>query len=569
MLIGARQTRKTYILDEFCRKNFLNYIYINLEKESEISQIFNQTINSEEIIENIKILKNIQFDVNNTVIFFDEIQVNERAITSLKYFCESDKPYKLVCADSLLGVKIHRFTSSFPVGMVIIKYLYPMDFEEFLMALGEEQLLSEIKKHYMSDTPLLDVIHNKALSLYKSYLILGGMPEVVLDYINKDRNITKVNLDIQEHIITAYMADMNKYTENTEGITKELDETLIGAYIQSGDDYTPTSDIPTSGYEFNAEKSYCKIGDVVQEDMTLSYDMDTQTLTVSPIAKEGTKCYLYFDEKASGGDYILAGDNAPTNSTTDWTGGTTYYYTGKPNNWVQFAGFWWRIIRINGDGSIRMIYQGTSANETGEGTQIGTSAFNSSSNSKTYVGLVYNTSSQHGYGTNSTIMNTLNTWYNNNLASYETDYIDTGTGFCSDRNMASGYNWSSSTVYYAPHDRRDGTGTLQCNTEDILSKDNGKLQNPIGLVTMDEALLTGIKYSTANTGSYLYTGQTYWTMSPYRFISSVACVFCVNSSGRLYAYFVNGAYGVRPVINLKSAIAISGSGTTSDPFKIQ
>ena len=218
MLIGARQTGKTYILDEFCRNNFLNYIYINLEKESEISQIFNQTINSEEIIENIKILKNIQFDVNNTVIFFDEIQVNERVITSLKYFCESDKPYKLVCAGSLLGVKIHRFASSFPVGMVIIKYLYPMDFEEFLMALGEEQLLSEIKKHYISNTPLLDVIHNKALSLYKSYLILGGMPEVVLDYINKDGDITKVNLDIQEHIITAYMADMNKYTENTEGI---------------------------------------------------------------------------------------------------------------------------------------------------------------------------------------------------------------------------------------------------------------------------------------------------------------------------------------------------------------
>ena len=87
-----------------------------------------------------------------------------------------------------------------------------------------------------------------------------------------------------------------------EGITKELDENLIGAYIQNGDDYTPTSDIPTSGYEFNEEKSYCKIGDVIQENISLSYDMDTQTLTVSPITKEGMKCYLYFDEKASGGD---------------------------------------------------------------------------------------------------------------------------------------------------------------------------------------------------------------------------------------------------------------------------
>ena len=199
-----------------------------------------------------------------------------------------------------------------------------------------------------------------------------------------------------------------------EGITKELDETLIGAYIQNGDDYTPTSDIPTSGYEFNAEKSYCKIGDVVQEDMTLSYDMDTQTLTVSPIAKEGTKCYLYFDEKLSAGDTILAASK-PQGETTDWTGGTTYYYTGKPNNWVQFAGFWWRIIRINGDGTIRMIYQGTGANETGTGTQIQTGAFNSSYNNNMYVGFKYTRGQVHGTGTNSTILNTLNSWYTTNI----------------------------------------------------------------------------------------------------------------------------------------------------------
>ena len=79
-----------------------------------------------------------------------------------------------------------------------------------------------------------------------------------------------------------------------EGITKELDENLIGAYIQNGDDYTSTDEIPTSGYEFNEEKSYCKIGEAIQESTTLSYDMDTQTLTVSPITKEGMKCYLYF-----------------------------------------------------------------------------------------------------------------------------------------------------------------------------------------------------------------------------------------------------------------------------------
>ena len=273
-------------------------------------------------------------------------------------------------------------------------------------------------------------------------------------------------------------------------------------------------------------------------------------------------------------DVILASSNAPTGQTTDWTNdgqGVTYYYTGNPNNWVQFAGFWWRIIRINGDGTIRMIYQGTSANATGDGTQIGASTFNNSYNHKTYVGLVYKTSSQHGSGTNSTIMNTLNNWYNNNLASYEEDYIDTGAGFCSDRNLANGYNWSSSTVYYAAYDRRKGPASLQCNSEDILSQDNGKLPNPIGLVTMDEAVLTGITNYNANTGSYLYTGQNYWTMSPSYFSSGgTAYAFGVLSYGNLnYDTRVYSAYGVRPVINLKSSIAISGSGTTSDPFKIQ
>ena len=357
-----------------------------------------------------------------------------------------------------------------------------------------------------------------------------------------------------------------------EGITKELDDNLIGAYIQNGDDYTPTSDIPTSGYEFNAEKSYCKIGDVVQEDMTLFYDMDTQTLTVSPIAEEGTKCYLYFDEKASGGDYILAGDNPPTNSTTDWTGGTTYYYTGNPNNWVQFGGFWWRIIRINGDGSIRMIYQGTSANTAGNGTQIGTSAFNSSYANKTYVGLVYDGTNQHGYGQNSTIMTTLNNWYNDNIENdsknihYE-QYIDTGAGFCSDRNTASGDNYTNSSFNYAAYDRYDGSASLQCHDDDILSQDNGKLPNPIGLVTSDEAVLTRITWSSANTGSYLYTGQAYWTMSPY-YYSGYAGVFIVHDNGRLFNGYVNAASGVRPVINLRSDVALTGSGTTSDPFRI-
>ena len=294
--------------------------------------------------------------------------------------------------------------------------------------------------------------------------------------------------------------------------------------------------------------------------------METQNLTITPLTTKGTKCYLYFDEKASGGDYILAGDNPPTNSTTDWTGGTTYYYTGNPNNWVQFAGFNWRIIRINGDGTIRMIYQGTSANATGTGTQIGTSAFNSSDDNKTYVGLVYNTSSQHGYGTPSTIMTTLNRWYNNNLASYEADYIDTGTGFCSDRNMADGSSWttSSDTIYYAPYDRMNGPASLQCHDDDILSQDNGKLPNPIGLVTSDEYVLAG------SGSSYLNVKIYYYTMSPDGFIGRNDFVFVVSDYGGFSSngWSVDGAFGVRPVINLHADVSLTGSGTTTDPYKV-
>lgn len=218
MLIGARQTGKTYILEKFAKENFKNYCYINLEKEREISNIFNETIDPKEIIKKIEILKKIDFDPQSTLLFLDEVQVNENAITSLKYFCESNQNYKIVCAGSLLGVKINRFHSSFPVGKVNIKYLYPMNFEEFLIANKEEKLIKEIKTHFQTNEPLSTVLHNHAIELYKKYLTIGGMPAIINNYIENDYNIAKTNFELNEQIITSYLADMNKYTENTESI---------------------------------------------------------------------------------------------------------------------------------------------------------------------------------------------------------------------------------------------------------------------------------------------------------------------------------------------------------------
>ena len=279
------------------------------------------------------------------------------------------------------------------------------------------------------------------------------------------------------------------------------------------------------------------------------------------------------------GEYILASGNAPTGQTTDWTNngqGVTYYYTGaNPDNWFYFGGFYWRIIRINGDGSIRMIYQGTSANTTGSGTQIGTSAFNSSYNNNMYVGFKYTSGQVHGTGTNSTVLgasssSSLNTWYQNNLAN-DADKIDGNAGFCGDRTTYSGSGTGTSRTYYAAYNRlmNGNNPSLQCDSRDVYtttdsSSGNKSLTYPIGLLTVDEYVLAGRE------NSYLDVGTDYWTMSPYDFDGSYARVWYVNSEGHLPVSRVGWTLpGVRPVINLKSAITITGEGSIDKPFKIQ
>ena len=137
---------------------------------------------------------------------------------SLKYFCESQKEYKIVCAGSLLGVKINRFKSSFPVGKVWIDYLYPMNFEEFLIAINEEKLLKMIEQSYKTMKPMLEGLHEKALKYYYDYICIGGMPAAILDYIKNGGNVLKFNEEVNEIILTSYMADMAKYTINQESI---------------------------------------------------------------------------------------------------------------------------------------------------------------------------------------------------------------------------------------------------------------------------------------------------------------------------------------------------------------
>ena len=251
--------------------------------------------------------------------------------------------------------------------------------------------------------------------------------------------------------------------------------------------------------------------------------------------------------------------------------GEVYYFAGNPtDNWVKWAGFYWRIIRINGNGSIRMIYQGTSPNTTGTKTQLQTSTFNDDYNRSEYVGLKYTKGQQHGQNTNSTIMGVLETWYNSKLASYADD-IDTSIGFCSDRNMASGYSWSSqpsSPIHYAADDRVAKTSS-NVNPSFKCSNSSDLLKIPVGLITADETVYAGLSWDINNSSNYLYTKQDYWTLSPYYFNGRRARVFLVDSTGNLDWYSVNDDYGVRPVVNLKSSVQITGgNGSSGSPYVI-
>lgn len=212
MVVGARQIGKTYLIDEFCKNNFEDYIYINLDKSENIQKIFDETINPEEILTQLELILNKTIDSEKTILFFDEIQVSERAISSLKYFCESKKNYKIICAGSLLGVKINRFNASFPVGKVLIEYMYPMDFEEFLWALGREDLAFKIKSCYTENLPMPESIHKILTDIWRTYLCVGGMPQVIIDYLNAEKNLLKMSEAIPNTIITAYLSDMSKYT---------------------------------------------------------------------------------------------------------------------------------------------------------------------------------------------------------------------------------------------------------------------------------------------------------------------------------------------------------------------
>ena len=214
ILQGARQVGKTYSVLEFGRKHYDNVAYFNFETSLRLAETFAENIEPDYLIPILSRLANQTIVKERTLIFLDEVQLCERALTSLKYFCELAPEYHIIVAGSLLGVAVNREQFSFPVGKVDIKTLYPMDMEEFLLACGEHELVDKIKGCFAENTPLPAALHEAALQYYRQYLVIGGMPDCVKKFL-ETKNYILVR-HTQAMTLASYLNDMSKYNTANE-----------------------------------------------------------------------------------------------------------------------------------------------------------------------------------------------------------------------------------------------------------------------------------------------------------------------------------------------------------------
>ena len=365
-----------------------------------------------------------------------------------------------------------------------------------------------------------------------------------------------------------------------------------------------TVEAPARGTGYKVDKIVCDNG------ATATWDSKDWGPTISNVTRR-SKCNIYFvdAEKVNIGNVAVPLDDYGLCPTVNADGtvtvteaesqygylckakdayGDSYYYRGNvTNNYVKFAGFYWRIIRINGDGTVRVIYDGTSAHANGESStdrQIGTSAFNSRYDDNAYVGYMYGKTDASTYAethanTNNSVIKTyLDTWYENNIKGTANEQYIADNIFCNDRSLASnntGTGADTSVTYYRWYNSAGTTQNskmmLTCPqkndafTVNDTTKGNGALTYGIGLLTTDEVALAG-GWSSDNLNYYLYSGQDYCLASPDSF--DVAGGFAngryVDSDGSLGT--IGNPFGARPVLNLSSDVLKNGNGTASDPY---
>lgn len=213
LLTGVRQCGKTYIVGEFAKEYFKNYVYINFEESEKYSAIFDYNFNVHRIISELEIVLKTKIVSGETLLFFDEIQACPKAITALKYFCENINELHLICAGSLLGVAVKQEQVSFPVGKVNRLQLYPMNFMEFVIANGHEDLIN-VFENWPADRVIPDLYSIPFKKLLKEYYIVGGMPEAVKAWITT-HNIEDVE-QVQNEILRDYADDFSKHAPLSE-----------------------------------------------------------------------------------------------------------------------------------------------------------------------------------------------------------------------------------------------------------------------------------------------------------------------------------------------------------------
>lgn len=206
VVMGPRQTGKTYSIEQFAKTNYKDYVLIDFYKQSQMKAAFQGSLEPQKIVSALEVLLNHEIIPEKTLLIFDEIQECDEAITSLKFFCTDAPEYSIVSAGSLLGVHVSR-SGSFPVGYVDMLSMHPMDFEEYCWALGEERALSLVRDSFNTFSECL--VHDHMMQLYKSYLMVGGMPEAVSKYV-ESRKLSEAR-EVHSAISTAYIADMAKY----------------------------------------------------------------------------------------------------------------------------------------------------------------------------------------------------------------------------------------------------------------------------------------------------------------------------------------------------------------------
>ena len=211
ILKGARQVGKTYILKEFGKTNYEDVAYFNFDHDDGLEQLFTNTKDPKRILEQLSLVNRKKINPHTTLIIFDEIQECPNALNSLKYFCEEAHEYHVVCAGSLLGIRLSK--TSFPVGKVDFLNLYPMTFSEFLIADNSENLV-EAMRETKEIRRIPKIFEDQLIEKLKTYYIIGGMPEVVYSWVN-DKDIEKVN-KIQKNILVSYENDFSKHTDARE-----------------------------------------------------------------------------------------------------------------------------------------------------------------------------------------------------------------------------------------------------------------------------------------------------------------------------------------------------------------